>query len=390
MIKQFQLKPLPHIIFGCGEITKLRQIIKIKEAHPLFILSPTLSETTLWQTLFEDINKELKVKPQLETFSGEPSPQIVDEIVENHKGKNIDLVIAIGGGSVLDAGKAVSAMLCEKDGVTTYLEGVGTKQPSGEKIPFIAIPTTSGTGSETTTNAVISQIDRNNGFKKSLRHDNYIPNVAIIDPDLTLSCPQQLTVNCGMDTFTQLVEGYLSTNSSAITDTFAINGIKAIARSLETLFHEPKNLEARTDLAYASFQSGIVLANAGLGTVHGFASTIGAISNIPHGVVCGTLMAHANRLTLQRLRRTGENPEALEKYSLLGRIFGAEDKKPFEQQDFFIDELIRLSSLFQIAPLSDFGIGTTDIDSLITTSDNKYNPAQLDETELKEMLECRI
>lgn len=390
MIKQFQLKPLPHIIFGSGEITKLRQIIKIKEARPLFILSPTFAKSTLWQNLLSGIHQDLTESPPQASFSGEPSPQIIDEIVTLHKNKSIDLVIAIGGGSILDAGKAISAMLCEQEGVATYLEGVGTVQPSGKKVPFIAIPTTSGTGSEATSNGVISQIDRQNGFKKSLRHDNYIPDIALIDPELTLSCPVQLTVNCGMDAFSQLVEGFLSTNASPMTDTFAISGIKAIARSLETIYHEPENLEARTDLAYASFHSGIVLANAGLGTVHGFASTIGAISNIPHGVVCGTLMAHANRLTLKRLRRTGENPQALEKYSLLGSIFGAEDKSSAEQQDFFIDELIRLSSLFQIAPLSDFGIGTADIGFLIENSGNKNNPAQLDSTELQEMLECRI
>lgn len=389
MIKQFQTKPLPLIIFGVDEISRLPEIIKEKGKNPLFILSPTFAQSTDWHALHANISTSMTQPLYIEEISGEPSPNIIDSITNRWQKESIDIVIAIGGGSVLDAGKAISAMLCEKDGVENYLEGVGSQIPSGSKIFFIAIPTTSGTGSEATSNAVLAKRGEN-GFKKSLRHDNYIPNIALVDPALTLSCPVELTTACGMDTFSQLVEGYLSIKGSAVSDSIAIEGIRAISRSLEKVYTDGTDIEARTDIAYASLCSGIVLANAGLGTVHGFASTIGGLFPVPHGVVCGTLMAHANRLTLIRLRKTGENPEALEKYARLGRIFGCKEEKARAQQDHFIDELIRFSSLFEIPPLSDYGMNREDISKIINLSGNKYNPAQLDREELTEMLESRI
>ena len=389
MIKQFQTKPVPRIIFGPGEIARLPEIIKEKGESPLFILSPTFAQSPDWHALQAKISLTITPPLHMEEISGEPSPEIIDDIVGRWKKINIDMVIAIGGGSVLDGGKAISAMLCEKDGVENYLEGVGSRTPTGNKIFFIAIPTTSGTGSEATSNAVLAKRGEN-GFKKSLRHDNYIPNIALVDPALTLSCPVGLTTACGMDTFSQLVEGYLSTNGSAVSDSIALEGIGAISRSLEKVYANGADLGARTDLAYASLCSGIVLTNAGLGTVHGFASTIGGLFPIPHGVVCGTLMAHANRLTLLRLRRTGENPKALDKYARLGLLFGCEEEKENKQQDAFIEELIRLSSLFEIPPLSDYTITREDIPHIINLSGNKYNPAQLDHEELTEMLESRI
>lgn len=389
MIRQFQTKPLPHIFFGKGEISRLPEIINKTARCPLFLLSPTFARTDCWQDLYKKFSQQNNIALYIEELSGEPSPESINRITEKLRNKNIDLVVAIGGGSVLDSGKAVSAMLCEPQCVETYLEGVGTELPSGKKIFFIAIPTTSGTGSEVTSNAVITKLGAG-GFKRSLRHDNYIPNIALIDPSLTLSCPAKLSTACGMDTFTQLVEGYLSTHCSVMTDCIAIDGIKALSRSLEKVHFDGNNLDARTDLSYAALCSGIVLANAGLGTVHGFASTLGGLFPIPHGTVCGTLMAQANRLTLTRLRKTGEHPEALEKYALLGCIFGCTAKSTEVQQDFFIEELFRFSTLFEMPSLRNYGVKREDISEIIRLSGNKNNPAQLNVEELTELLTSRI
>lgn len=389
MIRQFQTKPLPHILFGVGEISRLPEIINKTATCPLFILSPTFAQTDCWQNLYQNISMLLNKNLSIEELSGEPTPEMINGITERWRNKNVDLIISIGGGSVLDSGKAISAMLCESKCVETYLEGVGTESPRGRKIPFIAIPTTSGTGSEATSNAVITKFGTG-GFKKSLRHNNYIPNIALIDPHLTLSCPPKLTVACGMDTFTQLVEGYLSTNSSPMTDSFAVDGLKAVSLSLERVHLNGNNIEARTDLSYAALCSGIVLANAGLGTVHGFASTLGGLFPIPHGTVCGTLMAEANRLTLKRLRKTGESPGSLKKYALLGQILGCKAENETMQQDYFIEELCRFSTVFEMPLLSNYGVRPEDIPELIRLSGNKNNPTQLDVEELTELLRNRI
>ena len=184
----------------------------------------------------------------------------------------------------MDAGKSISAMLTKTESIKEYLEGIGTKKHDGKKMPFVAVPTTSGTGSEATKNAVISEIG-GRGFKKSLRHDNFVPDSVVIDPRLMISCPQNVTAASGMDVFSQLIEGYLSTNSSPMTDALALSGLRYIKEGLLKSYETGDDIDARGKVAYASYLSGVVLANAGLGTVHGFASPIGGYFDIPHGVV---------------------------------------------------------------------------------------------------------
>jgi alcohol dehydrogenase len=319
----------------------------------------------------------------------EPSPEDIDTVCSQFRDDTFDAVVAIGGGSVLDAGKAISAMLIEQRPVITFLEGVGTEKPSGKKVPFIAVPTTSGTGSEATSNAVISKVGEN-GFKKSLRHDNYIPDIALIDPLLTTGCPRSLTVACGMDTFTQLIEAYLSTKGSPIADALALDGIGAVIRSLENVCEDGNHLASRQDMAYASYLSGIVLANSGLGVVHAFASAIGGFFAIPHGIVCGTLMGAANRITLNKLRETGENPAALRKYTLLGQMVAPRNSSDEQAQDYFISYLDSLTENLGIAGLGKYGIAEDALAKIVAGSGNKNNPALLSENELLEILKLRL
>lgn len=390
MIHSFSLHVPPRILFGPGRLSDLGEIIQRFGRRPLLVLGGASFESTdHCRTLLATFRKQ-GLSPRTVHIGSEPSPELIDGIVADQEDTARDMVIAIGGGSVLDGGKALAAMLVEKGPVLRFLEGVGTEQPSGGKLPFIAVPTTSGTGSEATANAVVSSVGVN-GYKKSLRHDRYIPDLALIDPALTLSCPRRLTVACGMDCFTQLVEGYLSTHGSRPTDTLALDGIRAVYRSLETVCRDGDNLEARTDMSYGALLSGIVLANAGLGTVHGFASAIGGFFAVPHGVVCGTLMAPANRLTVKNLRRTGGNPAALDKYAILGRECSrATARSDSWYQDFFIDELSRLTDELQIPGLDEMGIGRDDIAKIIAQTGNKYNPARLSPEELTEILLARM
>lgn len=390
MLASFSFKPMPALIFGPGSLAQLPHLVS-NFGSGILVLTGSKSFLTdkRWPLLQAALSRQ-GCTVVLEQITAEPSPKDIDRITDRQRDRHIDVVVAIGGGSVIDSGKAVAAMLAEGGPVARLLEGVGTDMPSGKKVPFIAIPTTSGSGSEATSNAVISSVGPG-GFKKSLRHDNYIPNAALIDPELTLSCPRQLTVSCGMDTFTQLVEAYLSTHSSPLTDTLALEGIAVVQRSLERACTDGHDLAARADMAYAAYLSGIVLANAGLGVVHGFASAIGGLFHIPHGVVCGTLMAATNQATLVKLRATGKNPAALKKYTLLGKLFSSLTGKPDSQyQDAFIAKLERLTAELAISDLSDYGITTQDIDTILEQSKNKYNPATLDEAELSGILRSRI
>ncbi|MEE4137055.1 MAG: iron-containing alcohol dehydrogenase, partial [Desulforhopalus sp.] len=389
MITPFSLKTPSRIVFGAGCLKGLADAISGYGRRPLLVLGGKSFAASDHFAKMTSSLQHLGLTWQTTQISSEPSPGLIDQAVLAATDAGIDLVVAIGGGAAVDAGKAISAMLIEGGPVSRFLEGVGTTRPSGRKLPFIAVPTTAGTGSEATANAVLSEVGQR-GFKKSLRHDRYLPDLALIDPLLTLSCPPRLTIACAMDCFTQLVEGYLSTKASAPTDALALEGLQAVARSLQAVCLDGGNLSARSDLAYAALLSGIVLANAGLGTVHGLAGTIGGLAAIPHGVICGSLMAPANRLTLARLRKTGGNHPALGKYSILGKIFSGTERAADQwYQDFFIAELERLSTGLQIPPLSAYGLGKDDIPRIIAASDNKNNPLPLTEEELTSLLATR-
>jgi alcohol dehydrogenase class IV len=290
----------------------------------------------------------------------------------------------------MDAGKAVSAMLTVKGSVTGYLEGIGSYDHPGTKIPFIAIPTTSGTGSEATKNAVISEIGPN-GFKRSLRHDNFIPDIALIDPDLTLSCPPPLTAASGMDCLTQLFEAFLSDKASEYTDALALKGIIAASKSLERAFKDGSDAGARSSMSFASLTSGICLANAGLGIVHGFASSIGGRFNIPHGLICGTLMAVSNEITVRKLVHGEGDSSFLHKYAKLGEmILGENGRSDGYYINWLIDHLHHLTYELKLPGLKEAGMDEAAIDEICSVTENKNNPVKLSKDEMVEVLTRRF
>jgi alcohol dehydrogenase class IV len=277
-------------------------------------------------------------------------------------------------------------MMYKQESVEEFLEGVGNIEHPGTKLPFFAVPTTSGTGSEATRNAVISKTGLN-GFKKSLRHDNLVPDVALVDPELTLSCPSEITAACGMDCFTQLTEAYLSDKSGPMTDALAFEGLKAIGNSLKNSYLNGDNLEARSGMSFAALASGICLANAGLGTVHGFASSIGGMFDIPHGVVCARLMAKVNELNVRELRKNHLNQPALNKYALMGKLFLDEEGRTNEYYiDGFINYLFELTGFLQLPGLKTFGLDENDIELICSKTENKNNPVILSNEHFSEIL----
>ena len=290
----FKLARIPTLHFGAGKLKELPKSIAIFGKKALIVTgTASLKGSEYWQEALEGL-RQAEIEFQTLTIDAEPSTEFIDSICASLKGQGIEVVIGIGGGSVIDGAKAISAMLPHTNSVLDHLEDVGKNVPhSGIKIPYIAVPTTSGTGGEMTKNAVMSMVGLG-GYKKSLRHDNLIPDTVIIDPRLMLSCPPHITAACGMDAFTQLLEAYLSPLASPLTDALAISGLEEIADCLVAACTDGQNkIAIRSGMAYASMLSGIVLANAGLGIVHGLASPIGGFFPMPHGVVCGTLVASA-------------------------------------------------------------------------------------------------
>jgi alcohol dehydrogenase class IV len=276
--------------------------------------------------------------------------------------------------------------------VTPYLEGVGTKSHPGKTLPFIAVPTTAGTGSEATKNAVISKVGRP-GFKKSLRHDHFTPLCAVVDPELTLTCPQQITAACGMDAFTQLLESYVSPQASSLTDALSLSGIEHIASALIPASTDQGNdIGLRSALAYGAFLSGITLANAGLGIIHGLASPIGGLVSIPHGVVCATLVGEACRMNIERLRRLRSPDDImLVKYARLGRILsGARDAGISACCDLLLQNLDEWTRKLSIPRLGHYGIAESDLDALSTQAGQKTNPIHLGLDDIKAILRARL
>lgn len=389
-MKPFQFSRIPRIIFRSGGLTALPHIIADSGREIILVTGKSSFTDTPRASEFIHVLETKGISYSIIRIPGEPSPEMIDNAVTEFRDKNAALVVAIGGGSVIDAGKAISAMMNSEGSVEDYLEEVGTREHRGTKLPFIAVPTTSGTGSEATKNSVISRTGKN-GFKKSLRHDNLVPDIALVDPELTLDCPPAITAASGMDCFTQLAEAWLSTKGNEYTDALAIEGIKAIKTSLLRSYIEGKDIDARSGMSFAALTSGICLANAGLGVVHGFASSIGGFYDIPHGLVCGTLMAVSNEITVRKLRATGSNPGALKKYATLGRIFLDEENR---NDDYYITGFIRylhdLTGKLQLPGLKSQGLEENSIEEICNITGSKNNPVALDRDDLMEIVTRRL
>ena len=390
MVRPFQFAKVPRIIFGNGMLSKLPGIAEGYGKNIIIVTGQSsFSSSDYSGSLLEQFESR-RIEYHIVSISGEPSPDDIDGTVKRFEGANIDLVTGIGGGSAVDSGKAISAMLGKKESVKDFLEGVGKLEHPGTKIPFIAVPTTSGTGSEATKNAVISVIGKE-GFKRSLRHDNLVPDIALVDPDLTISCSAEITAASGMDCFTQLTEAFLSDKGNPYTDALALEGLKSLKTSLEKCYIDGSDRDARAGMSFAALTSGICLANAGLGSVHGFASSIGGLYEIPHGLVCGSLMAKANEVNVRELRKSGESGASLKKYSLLGQLFLDEkDKTDNYYIDGFIGYLQSLAATFRFPGLKGFGVSDDDVSKICKITENKNNPVKLTIENLEEILRSRV
>lgn len=374
------------IIFGTDKSSELLTLLSMEDGMILFLTGHSVRETSYFETLSTALG-EKRFNIEFVRVSGEPSPETINSIISTYRDMSVSCVVALGGGSVLDAGKAVSAMLCEEGNIEDYLEGVGCKTPSGKKVPFIALPTTAGTGSECTKNAAISRPGPQ-GFKKSLRHDNYIPDIAIIDPRWTEFLPSRISASCGMDAFSQLLESYLSTGASTLTDSLARTGLENFFSSFSCLLEGNASDKDRGNISLGAAISGLTLANAGLGTVHGIAGVLGGLYPIPHGSACGILMPSVMRQTLSALLDRNPIHPSLLKAADLGKFLRGNSELSTEDAVLtLVSQLDLWADQASLPSLKEYGIKEKDLKKAAELSGNKNNPYSFSNSEILEILE---
>lgn len=391
----FTFARMPPIQFGPGKLSALPRVARAFGQEALLVTGKASLEAGGHLERTQDGLRAAGMRVRRIVVDAEPSTAFIDATCAalRAEGAPIEVVIGIGGGSVIDGAKALSAMLPHRNSALDHLEDVGANRPhSGVKVPYVAVPTTSGTGGEMTKNAVLSMVGPN-GYKKSLRHDNLIPDAVIVDPELMLTCPPHVTAACGMDAFTQLLEPFLSPLASPLSDALAWSGLEqAQANLLPAATDRGGDLEVRAGMAYASLLSGAALANAGLGLVHGLASPIGGFFEIPHGVVCGTLVAEVTAANIDALRRaTGRPGSALAKYACVGILFGGDAGKGEDWNCDFLCERLRIQTeALHLPRLSVYGIGEGDLDRIVEKTSNRQNPVPLSPEAIRALLARRL
>jgi len=394
MIDAFAISGLPNILFGEGRFAEVPALAARFGRRLLLVTGGrSLRQTPEWPQLLEALRAASLEFIELRV-DAEPSPQLVDTAVAAYRAARIEVVVGIGGGSVLDAAKAIAGLLPHGNSVMDHLEGVGPELPyRGPSTPCIALPTTAGTGSEATKNAVLS-IQGLRGFKKSFRHDCLVPRYAVVDPDLLKGCPPELIAANGMDALTQLLESYVSARANAFTDALALSGLAAACRGLLPWYEQgPEATAARGAMAYAALLSGITLAQVGLGSVHGLASPIGAYFPIPHGVVCGTLVAVATEVNIGALERRAPGHPALSKYAHAGRLLSGKNAvSDNAARTALVDTLADWTVRLRLPRLGAYGIKPVDYDAIVSGcrgSSMKTNPVALKDQEIRGILEAR-
>jgi len=379
---RFEFATATRIIFGRGTIQEVGPLAA-GMGHSAFVITGRTGRRA--EPLLEQL-KKYAIKYVTFSVPGEPTTTIAKEAAQQARQAKVDLVIGIGGGSVLDTGKVVAAMLTNKGQLEEYLEMVGDGKPITRRpLPYIAIPTTAGTGTEVTHNAVLGAVEHK--LKVSMRSPLMQPRVAVVDPALTDSMPPAATASTGLDALTQLIESYVSNKANPLTDGICREGIKRARRSLRVAYQDGSNQTARDDMALASLFSGLALANAGLGAVHGFAGPLGGMISAPHGVICARLLPAVMQTNVRALQSRAADLPALVRYDEISQLLTG---KTAAQAVDGLAWLQELCADLAVPPLGEFGLTEKDFPSVVTKAKNsssmKGNPIVLTDDELMQIL----
>jgi len=394
-IPDFVLGRVPRLDFGAGAFARVPAAVGRHGRRVLLVtggrsLDASGRRATLLAALADaglDVAGDVRV-------TDEPSPALVDGIVAANREGGVEVVLGIGGGSVLDAAKAVAGLLRTGTSITDHLEGVGAQLPyPGPAVPFVAVPTTAGTGSEVSRNAVISERGAA-GYKRSFRDERLVAVEAVIDPDLLSGLTPDAIAANGMDALTQLLEAYVSLRAGPVTDALALSGLEAVRDGLSAWHADPEGpgaSAARERMAYAALLSGVCLANAGLGAVHGLASPLGALFPVPHGTACGATLAAVTAVNIGALFERDPGSPALERYATIGRrLAGLPEMAPArDARAALVVTLSDWTAALRIPRLRAFGIHEDAIPAIVAGargSSMRSNPVVLTDAELTAVL----
>jgi alcohol dehydrogenase class IV len=380
-LMHFEFATASRIVFGSGKLTDIPSIAAPYGRRALVVTGKQSSRAHGLIAALQSAQFET------ETFAvaGEPTVDLVRTGAQ--LAQKFEMVIGFGGGSAIDAAKAIAAIAPNSGEPLDYLEVVGRGQTLIKTpLPFLAVPTTAGTGAEVTRNAVLDSTEH--GIKASLRHQSLLAKAAIVDPELTVDMPPAITAQTGLDALTQLIEAFVSCRANRFTDLFCLEGISNIGPNLLRAFRNGSDLAAREAMSWGSLLSGLALANAGLGAVHGFAGPLGGLLHAPHGALCAAMLPSAISTNIHALRTRLPKHPALDRYRHIASILSGQAKADAEHAGEWVSNLCRS---LDIRPLSHYGLHSTQISSLVVSarksSSMKGNPLELTDEELAGLLE---
>ena len=378
---RFEFATATRIVFGPGVIAELPALAAAFGQHALIVTGANQDRVRKHTTVLESKG----ITCRYLSVPGEPTVSLIREGTQ--AARFVKFVIGFGGGSAIDAAKAIAAVAPNSGEPMDYLEVIGQARPlENPPLPFLAVPTTAGTGAEVTRNAVIGSPEHS--VKASIRSPLMLARVAIIDPNLTLDVPPSVTATTGLDTITQLIEPYVSIRANPLTDVYCLEGLARAIKALPLAYANGADIAARSDMSFASLLSGLSLANAGLGVVHGFAAPLGGILNAPHGALCAAVLPHATSVNIRALQQRAPEHPSLAKYARIASLLTGDQNASAEA---CFEPLSRLSASLNIPTLSSLGLTQSDIPTVVeraaAASSMKANPLTLTTAELTEILE---
>lgn len=381
--RPFEFLSAGRIVFGSGSATSLGERAARFGRRALLVTGKNVERSQVVRAVLEAAGLECAAV----SVAGEPRVADALDAVELGRAHGVELVVACGGGSVIDLGKAAAALLTNLQDPFEYLEVVGRGLPLVRPaLPLVALPTTAGTGAEVTKNAVLASPEHR--VKASLRHDSMLPAVAIVDPELTLSMPAAVTAATGLDALTQCLEPFVSCLSNPLTDAIALEGLRRGARALPLAFRDGSNLAAREDMALCSLFGGLALANAKLGAVHGFAAPIGGQFDAPHGAVCARLLPLVMRANIAALSERLPQSPLLARFDIVAQALTGQSHAKAADGIAFVQTL---ADELAVPGLASYGMTAAHVPELVTkaaaASSMKGNPLVLTPAELTDILE---
>jgi len=378
---RFEFATATQIIFGEGTAAGLPELVRTIGTRPLVVTGAS-TDRAAW--LISALAAEAFAVPS------EPTVELVREGVKRIRSAGCDVIVSVGGGSAIDAGKAIAAIATNGGEPLEFLEVVGKGRTiSTPSLPFIAVPTTAGTGSEVTRNAVLGSTEH--GVKASLRSSLMLPRVALVDPELTYEMPPAITACTGLDALTQLIEPYVSSRANPLADALCMDGIRRVGGALRRVYNDAGDKEARSDMALGSLFGGLALANAGLGVVHGFAAPLGGSWKAPHGALCAALLPHGMAANVAALRRRAPQHPALERYAVIARLLTGQPEANAEDG---IEWVRSLCAELKVPALHTWGITEGDLPGVVEkaahASSMKANPLPLTSRELLDLVTAAL